>query len=354
MSDFTPPPAPAPMPAAPAEAPSTGTTPDGQPLVGGHTADELGRIAEYLGAGSSPDSDIARTADELNVMLGREPTQPVEGPIPASSDDVYLDAEGRARDRRTNRYVPHQALHAERLRRKEVETKAHEAEVRAAKAEERLATLSELVNAARQADPYAFPDQQPPHDPNAEIDPEVDLFGAVKQLKQQLTQAKKTQENQLFQDSLRSDITDFVRQTPDFFDAYRHLAAARDAELVTLGVSDPQARREHLLREEQALAVQALRTGKSPAKIFYNLAKGRGYGRAAVPQYQQPAPQAVQQIQHLQHGVANSATLSGMGGTTGGGLSLEALVNLPDDQFAEIVTKLGGPNSPKFKRAFGG
>jgi hypothetical protein len=246
-------------------------------------------------------------------------------------------------------------MHAERVRRKEAEDRARELESKVTKAEERLATINDLMEKASRGDPYY--DQQAPIDPNADIDPERDIFGAVLQLRERNAALIRQQEQRQAADQYRADILSFKAKTPDFLDAHQHLVKSRDAELEAMGMTDPAQRQAHLQQEQRGLILSALQSGKSPSALMYQLAQGRGYrgsGARGQQTLSPPSSPSVQQIQNLQSNVQANASLSGAGGSPGGEMTMERLVNMSDEDFAEIVGKMGGLQSHKIKQAFGG
>lgn len=104
----------------------------------------------------------------------------------------------------------------------------------------------------------------------------------------------------------------FAAQTPDYFDAANHLLQTRLAEMEILypdddptviqaarrdGFQHPALWRNDLIRREaMGIAADALRSGKNPAQVYYNLAKHRGYsGKPAAPAPSAPvAPPATE------------------------------------------------------------
>lgn len=320
--------------------------PEAQETFAGHTGAELSKIADALGAGAAGDPDISAAAHELNEMLGRGMTG--EDADFGGPDGVQR---GAARDA-AGRFVPHQAMHAERERRKAAETRAQELEVKTAKAEERLAVINQLLEAQTGAH---HDNQEYQLDPNAEIDPEVDIFGAVKQLKQQNAQIKKQNEQKQLVDSYRHDAMNFMRKHPDLTQAYQHLEAARDRELQVLGFTDAAQRKQQIMLEEAQLVKTTLAQGRSAAETIYQMAQTRGYQPRQTGSFTQLAdPAAMAQIQRIQQGREANASMSGHGGSPGQGLTIDQIVNMPDDQFGNLVNKLGGLKSPAIKRAFGG
>ena len=302
--------------------------------------------------------------------------------------EVMLDAEGKVRDAKTGRYVPHQAMQAERVRRKELEAELSRKDELVARATERLNVLQEIMHGQEQQQKAKEAESAAPVQ-EAEIDPEVDIFGWAKQQRSRAEAAERklaeiAEQNQKqygeisTQNRYRQDITTFAGKTQDFFDAYKFVSNMRQNELKALGFTDERQIASQLAAEERALVQTELAKGGSPAARLYALAKAKGFTGAAPVQQQQPAPvQALppvqqtpaqqlaqqlapvqqqqqqvpqpsqegrDQVQRIQNGVNASATLSGAGGAPGEGLTVQQLAEMPDDQFDVLVAKIGRKN----------
>lgn len=296
--------------------------------------------------------------------------------------EVTIDADGKIRDARTGKYVPHQAFHAERVRRQALESEIKARDEKLARAEERLTMMTQIMEGQRQAQQPAQTPTQP--EPEVDIDPEKDLFGAFKQLMErnkklndELASTKQMTTEQVAQmqmvDRYRQDITRFSGENADFFDAYRHLTNTRRAELKVLGFTDDTVGNQ-MAAEERALAMKAMKDGRSAAQMMYELAKAKGYAKSTpaptptptppAPQAQlQPAPQplppmpvvqpqpampalqtnpaAAQRVQNVQNGMQAAATLTGSGGSPGEGMTVDQLVNMSEADFMNFASSMG-------------
>lgn len=96
------------------------------------------------------------------------------------------------------------------------------------------------------------------------------------QLVDQQTQQANTTTFQNFQNQVRSLKDEFVKTNADFPDAYSHIRSAREADLRAYGIPDQQIK-ETIFREEAALAEQAIRQGRNPAEVLYEMSKRHGY-----------------------------------------------------------------------------
>lgn len=218
---------------------------------------------------------------------------------------------------------------------------------RAADAEARLRALSEQnITAAK----------PPPID--ATVDPIgamlqqlTNVSGTVQQLQERLVQQQQQQEQlqqlQNFQTSIRSVREDFTKITPDFPKAYEHLRMVQSEDMRSLGHTEA-AIQDALLRGELNIAQTALRAGKNPAAVMYDMAKRHGYTAVVAP----PATALQTKIDNLKQGTATAKqpaassppaapiTLDGLKAASES--DLDALVRNPDT-WARIA---GGESSP--------
>jgi hypothetical protein len=153
---------------------------------------ELDSAAKFLNRGDARDPEIAATAAELNQLLGRSAGGGL-GPDDVSAWAPPAEQQAQARDEK-GRFVPHAALHEERSRRKQIEAEKAALEAKHAEAAGQLAELRRLVElaAAGQGDPQQQTghDQQRQSRSNDFVDPENDVFEAVKQMQQHIMQQR--------------------------------------------------------------------------------------------------------------------------------------------------------------------
>ena len=136
----------------------------------------------------------------------------------------------------------------------------------------------------------------------------------------------------------------FVERTPDFFDGVKHLVQSRDRELQTMGMSDKQQRITQIAKEEKILMQQAFAENRSAAAVLYELARQRGFAGGRQPQ----APQVPQPSR------CSASRLASMPRRAFRALAAQQLADMPEDQFAELIKRMGGISSPAVQRAFGG
>lgn len=281
-----------------------------------------------------PEKQPAKEADA-------KPGEDVKVEVDETEETVEVENKGR--------FVRHGAFHKERVMRKQeqearraAETKLAEQQQLFARADERLRLLNEALAPRQEATQQTAPP-----------DPEQDIFGYVKwqanqieQLKGGLNQTQQQAEvskaEQYVVQTYQSDAVRFVKQQPDFGDAYAFLLQGRDAELKAFGMADPNERAQVIADEERSLVVRALNDRASPAERVYALAKARGFApkpvEAAKPG-ETAKPAAAEQIETIARGQAASKTLSSAGGSPSETLTAEALANMSEEEFAAYLAK---------------
>lgn len=226
-----------------------------------------------------------------------------------------------------------------------------------AKLQGRLDQLSQIL--APQQQPQA---PQAPALPDVDADPVANLKAINEYVRgqqkrdQDAAAAQQTDGEQRdrmreFGNAVLADESQFMVTAPDYLEAVAHLKGAVADELRMQGVPEVDIRPE-VERQARVLADTALRAGRSPAQVAYNMAKSRGYQqRAAVPaaapaaqpvpaSTQQAAqPTAVQQLAAVQAGVDRGAkSLANGAAAPGLKMDLSTLVKMSDEEFGAMVT----------------
>lgn len=245
-----------------------------------------------------------------------EPERVAPGdPDPAEPEPA--EAEGR-QDK-----VPFHALHEERTKRKEIQDKLDAQSQHMARMEGRF---QQVIQGLQQA-------QQPPQPrpPTVEEDPIATLRALAAEREQQQAYSQQEQTRAQFEAHVGGLEQQYMRTNPDYPEAAAYLQQRRDADLQAMGITDAGRRHAALWQEAAGLAANAIQAGKNPAEVAYNLARSWGY----QPKAQRQAP-AEQRIEAAQRGQQASQSLSGGGGTAPGGLTLEALARMSDEDFAKV------------------
>lgn len=325
---------------------------------------------------------MERALDPLSPDSGPR-TQP-EQTADAEPGEVMIDGEGKLRDAKTGRYVPHQAFHAERESRKAAQAEAAKLREESARVQERLSVLTEIIQGQETLVRQQHKQPDPAPEPEKEIDPETDVFAAVKQMQardksraEQVAEIERVANQRI--DAMqqearyRQDALQFALKQPDFPEAYRYFNERRREELKLLGFNDESKIDQHIMAEERALMTQGFRTGGGPAQMIYSLARNRGYQpkaaepaptaqvapaptpapppAPAAPMAPQVSPDAAQAVLRVQNGQQASTSLTGAGGTGGEGMTVQQLADMSEEDFQQFATKIG---VKKLDRLLGG
>lgn len=256
-------------------------------------------------------------------------TTEIEKPViePAKANEVVKAAEPPKEERK---FVPHAALHEERLRRQAVEKEL--ADLRAGRTPE-------------------------PENPT-EVDPETDPIAALKEVrayqKQQREQGERQQQEQAFVSRVQSHEADYAAATPDYAAAITHLREHRANEIIgiakALGKTLTQEMLGAQLRHEAlATANDALQAGLNPGEVYYKLAQARGYTLKAdppppSPKVDEPDPVVAkasnETIDRITRG-QKASKVSGGGDPpdAGGEMTLESLAKLEGAAFDKAFEK---------------
>lgn len=196
-----------------------------------------------------------------------------------------------------------------------------------AKGQERLEKLAQAI-AGKQADSTAPPQFE--HDPlgNLKYGTETAL-NTVQELKQWKEQQEAEQKQRVQFESFRSAVNsreqDFAKDHPDYWQAAEHVVKAQKEMLELYGVP-PEQLNAALAQQISAIAANALRAGKNPAEVTYELAKRQGFR----------AGQKQPDIATLAKGVEAAKTVPS-GKESFSEMSLEALAQMADEDFDKLV-----------------
>jgi antitoxin (DNA-binding transcriptional repressor) of toxin-antitoxin stability system len=313
-------------------------------------ADTSGLEAES-GPAETPQAPASNVGNDANPASYSPTSGSPEGldGVEDGEEVVIVGKDGKPRAQ-NGRFVPHQALHAERERRKATETELGTYREKMARADERLAVLNELMSK---------PEAQSPTVAEQPIDPEQDPIGALKQsyakiaaLEKQLTESTKTVEEResarAMVSAYQNDAARFVQENPEFKDAYVHLMTGRHRELEAMGMTDVAERNRFIANEERQLVASAFQSRRSPAQMLYSLAVARGFSHTPAP----AQPNHAAKIESIAKGQRQAgASLSAAGGSAGEGLTAAALADMSEEEFSAVAAKLG---KSKLRQLMGG
>lgn len=288
-------------------------------------------------------------------------TPEVDTPTVETPETAEQPIVEQARDEK-GKFVPHQALHAEREEHKKTRSELQTIKERQAVLEDRWNTL--LKASAAQETPV----DEPP-------DPNVDVFAALKWTQDKLLEQQKsaqetrqqqerqTQEQQAEQQVWsywQQDAASYTKENPDFGNAAKWLSDYRDKQLTAYSAVDqrfasPQARNAQIETELKDIVIRGAQAGRSPASIVYEIAKGYGYTTKPVEaETIDPANvELSEKLTTIDKAMAQSKTLGQAAGRAGGdALSAEAIASMPEREF-EAWMKTPA-NAARFKTLMGG
>lgn len=225
--------------------------------------------------------------------------------------------------------VPLAALHEEREKRKARDKELMEFREKWAKAEGRLEALTAKL-APKEELVQLNPDEQP-------IDALKTTMKQVNDLadwqKQQNQIAQQQQHEAQFLNTYASAAQEFSSKQRDFRDAYNFIMQSRVAELQSLGWGQNEIA-QIIANDEKGIAAKAFQDGVNPAERIYALAKTRGYAPKA-----EAKPEPKTEIETVAKGQKAADSLNGMPGAGVGNLSLKSIVEMDDDDFANLSDK---------------
>lgn len=312
-------------------------------------ADDAAEIAELekqqADAGQGPGGKGA--VQDQTATETQQPAQEQAQPEP-KDDDEEIEVENRGR------FVRASSLKAENERRRDAEKRAQEVEAKyaehMARVQERLAMLVENRQQGEQK-------PAEPQIPDINTDP-LGHFQAkdairereLNELREWRKGQEKTSEQQTAMTRVVEEVTrleaDFSRTTPDYADAMQHLKSTWAAEARVAGIPEQMA----IAARAREIAQLAARANRNPAELGYEMAKARGYAKKApgTGNGQQQGPT----LETLQRGIASSkSTSSAPGRAAPGTPTLDALVNMDDEEF---IKNYVGRDNPKWRKVAGG
>lgn len=301
------------------------------------------------------DSDVTFTAEERAYLDGKGemPELKSEQPTNQAADnepEIDFEDEPTAKEPEKSeekpKLVPHQALHAERLKRQETERLLAEQRQQFARYEQRMNELNELLRPKEQ-----IPD--PVQDPIAALQYTQKQLEDMRQAQAQEQQQRQAYEReqalvQQVDTGYKQSWASKLNENPDAGNAYSAFVSALDGHFQLRGVMDPAQRQALIVQEERAIAYAAMKQGIDPAEAVIKQAALYGYR----PQAQQPAPEdAAKTIENKQRGLAAAKSLSNAGGSTADNtLTPARIASMSTEEFTALKAKL---SPAKFAKLMG-
>jgi hypothetical protein len=283
--------------------------------------------------------------DQVSTPEAGEQSQETTSEVETIAAEQERHVEGSEQQEVQEEKTPHQkvvplaALHEERQRVKELRE-------RTKMMEERFNQLQQVVT--ERLTPQK--QEQQPVIPDLNADPVGHFKAENEQLRRQLeAQGRTTQEiqqqiqaqqqYQQIQTHIGTQIGEFAKQKPDVREAINHAQNADVQALVAVGY-EPATAAQMVTRQYDQLVFGLIQQGRNVAESMYALAQAKGYQakQAATGQ---------EKLQNVQKGVAAAKSLGSGGGVTQK-LSLQALADMPAEEFAKAVS------DAEFRKLFGG
>lgn len=260
--------------------------------------------------------------------------------------EITINAEGKAIDTKTGRFVPRSAFLRVKDEAKTAKGEAQTLRENLIQARERLSILTEVLPKGEEKKAVTKPEDAP------EPDPEQDIFAHNKWLRDQALSLKaelaamrgetnKDRERTNLQQFFQSDVAKFTKDNADFTDALNHGIQVRHKMLEAVGVADEAQRQKMVLGEIHDLIKESHGQNKSVAEKLYNAAKALGYTKKASAQDADKSTEALAEIERINTAQKSNKTL---GNGSGGGVAVVATV--------EKYTSMGESEGSAFRSAF--
>jgi hypothetical protein len=337
----------------------------------GVTFDDEGGAPENT-TPDAPESVAAPTVETITVPVARDPATgqfaaPPATPAATSTQGEIDPATGQVKTPDPAAapppgFVPHAALHAERVKAQEIARN--------------FATLQARTNAILAAQAKATTSAHPM--PDIETDP----AGFVQALRDRLdafeNKEREANMTRSVDSAIEQDEKTYESYTPDYPHASRYYVGSRARELLL--TQTPEAAQQIMAQEVRQIADMAWKKGVPAASMIRDIAIARGYQPGtevpdinfaalqasppqpqaqtptppATPAQQRGKPTAQQILASVEQGRATSKTLSSGGGAGGAvDLNAEALLSMSDEEF-EHHLQLGTRNGSARFAAIGG
>jgi len=254
----------------------------------------------------------------------------------AEPGEITINADGKAIDKTTGRFVPKDVALRWKGEAKEAKSQNDTLIKSVVQLQERLATLLE-------------PKSDPTKAQTAEekrIDPTEDYFGAYNQLVEKVsklesklaetsTETKGQLEARELRERFVQDAQRFTGTEKAFPAAYQYLIESLHTELEAEGVDDKGERDRQIAENIRDRATRLLRAGKSPAQTIWAIAKSRGFqAKPAVDPNAENEAKAKAELDRINRAKGATHTLNGAGSSGGGeALTLQKLASLAGDDY---------------------
>lgn len=300
---------------------------------GAELAPELETSVTRLPSTVEPDAETAATETQ-----GQEQSQqPKPGQQQEQAEPTQAERDNQGR------FVPLQALQEERAEKKQLREELRQYREWQAQLAQRLQQMPQSEQ-AQVPDPETHPLEYINH-----------VLGNVQSTTAELKEWRQQQETQAQQRTAMQQAAswatgqeqEFVKTQPEYHDAYKFAAQARDNELKAMGYSDNE--RAQIVRMNTAEIVNnAMQQGRNPAEMVWEYARARGFAPKGKPGLQPGAQQ--QQVADPQAQAKITAGMEAAGGKLNQGgdagsseLTAKDLSGITDpDEFEKAWKKVFG------------
>lgn len=314
----------------------------------GESTMQAGAGDDTLAAGGEGDDTLAAGGGEESLAAGGGQDTLAAG---GEGDDEVLEVdvgEGKPKQK----FVPHGAMHAERVKRQALEATLKDEATARKTAESRFEKLAERL-LSQQPAPAAVPVAQPEVViPSLETDPGGHVLGTMQVITQALGvllqreagrdegYARASQISELGADAVAQEAA-FIQQNPDYVEASNHMQKTREAELEAQGYT-PAERRQMLSQLATHIAQRARATGKNPAEIVYGMSIAAGWkkGAPAAAAAAPVVPAVVPQLRLVKAAAGQDAggpTIAKAGGEGPRPMTARRLLDMNDADFDKAM-----------------
>jgi hypothetical protein len=291
------------------------------------------------GASEQPSAPADKPKAEPSKLNGKTPPEP-QGDGDAEPGEIVINADGRAIEKGTGRFVPREAFLRVKGEAQAVRGKAETLSTENAGLKERLSLLMDVLDQGKTPDQGIKPAETPA------LNPKEDLIGTVEALiklvsekdkapSKDIVEVKAKLEAQEIRDYTLGAARTFQQANPDFQQAMQHAIATQEAAQVALGLS-PEDAKTNVQTQLKALIAEAKKANANWAGRLYAFAQAVGYRKAdAEGDGKSEAEKAAEaEIARINNGKDASHSLRGAGGGgVGEVMTAEKVVGLPFDEY---------------------
>lgn len=291
----------------------------------------------------TPEETAAMEAMESDTSVEleepKEPVQEEQQPEPKEPEETK-EAEPEfktTREKPPEGFVPHQAMHAERMKRQELEGQL--AELTKWKEQQEAAAVQ--AQEPQWADPLVDPEGFKRYQDHQQSKLNDQIQAQNKQFADQQALNARVASAQRFE-------AEFKTTTPDYDDAARFIQEKRVNDLRAAGHGD-QAIVQQIAQDANAIFEAGERLGMNPAQLLYMRAQAEGYTKAPDPAAQaaQTAEAEAAKITALAEAQKETQGLGTTGGKQGGQITAAQLAEMSEAELAKV-------SDDDIRRAMGG